>query len=99
MKTIPLKVLGKKEDGLFDYKLIIKNILSVPSNPQVGLTVEDIRKAVRVMDLVDMSKDKLELEDADYDYLKQRVENNKFGIAHKSIVTFIDDILGAVKKK
>jgi hypothetical protein len=96
MKRIPLRILGKKENG-FDYKLLIKNILSVPVNPQVGLTVDEIRKAVRIMDLIDKSKDKLELEDADYDYLKNRIETNKFAIAHKDIIEFVDDILEAGK--
>ena len=98
-KTIELKILGNEKSGKFNYSELIRAIIQSPTNPQQGLTVEDVRKAVRVLDALDIAKDKLELEDADYEVLKTKVENFKFGIAHKNIVTFIDDILAVGENK
>ena len=98
-KIIELKKLGQEnEPGQLDYAAMIRVIIQSPTNPQQGLTVEDVRKAVRVLDALDKSKDKLELEDADYEVLKTKLDAFKFGFAHKNIITFVDDILKAGKK-
>lgn len=103
MKTIELKKLGNKgEDGAIDYKELIQMIVQLPTDPRVGLGVEEIRKAVRILDLLDESKKTLTLEDADYNVLKEKLSNHKFGIAHKNIIVFVDDIDNAkdvVEKK
>lgn len=98
-KTIELKIIGDKKSGIFNYSELIRAIVQSPTNPQQGLTVEDVRKAVRVLDALDKSKGKLELEDADYEILKTKLENFKFGIAHKNLLTFIDDILAVGENK
>ena len=95
-KVIELKKLGK-DNELIDYAALIRMITQLPTDPRQGLTVEDIRKAVRILDALDKAKGKLELEDADYEVLKTKVENYKFGFAHKNLLTFIDDILSAEK--
>lgn len=98
-KVIKLKKLGKEgESGQLDYAAMIRVIIQSPTNPQQGLTVEEIRKSVRVLEALDKAKGKLELEDADYDVLKTKVENFRFGLAHKDILTFIDDIIAVGEK-
>ena len=96
MKIIELKILGEKgKVGFLDYKSLIRTIVQVPSDTRQGLSVDEVRKSVRVLDALDEAKDKLTLEDADYNLLRTKVNDFKFAFAHKNIVAFVDDILKA----
>ena len=98
MKIIELKVLGEKDKvGYVDYKALIKTIVQIPSDPRQGLNIDEVKKSVRVLDALEEAKDKLTLEDADYNLLRTKVNAFKFSYAHKNIVTFADDITGAKK--
>ncbi len=96
MKTIKLRTLGNEgEEGVLDYKKMLKSIVQLPSDPRQGLSISDIRQAVRVLDGLEGNGAVLQLEDADYSFLKKKIENYKFGLAHKNILTFVDDVLNA----
>ena len=99
MKTIELKKLEMDDGEPFDYKEIMGNIVRQPNDPTIGITIEEIRKSVRILDALDVSEKTLELEDADYNTLKKKVKTYKWALAHRSIIIFVDDINNAQEVK
>ena len=97
MKSIVLKVV-KLVDNELDYRNEIQTILSTPEDRQAGATIDEMRHAIRVLDVLDAldeDAEVLELEDADYEYLKSRILSARFGMVHPAIVQFIDDVTTA----
>jgi hypothetical protein len=95
MKSVPLKVVEINEEAKLDYKNEIRTILITPEDRQAGANIDEMRLAIRVLDVLDAldeNADVMELEDADYSYLQGRVQNARFGMVHPAIVQFIDDI-------
>lgn len=72
-------------------KLIVQNA------PAQGMTVAEMRKAMRVVDAIDASHlgEPIILEDEDWQYAKQRVETHVFRAAHKDLIAFVDAVVGA----
>ena len=95
MKSVLLKVVEVNEETKLDYKNELRTILITPEDRQAGANIDEMRRAIRVLDALDAldeDADVLELEDADYEYLKGRVQNARFGMVHPAIVQFIDDV-------
>lgn len=90
MKTIPLK----SESGV-EYAPHLKQLVAAPPNDN-GFGLQEMRQAIRVLDILDTDMDTVDLEDADYNYLKTRIEKARFKFAHKDILCMVDDILSAV---
>lgn len=99
MKEIKLKILDTGELTQLDYKELIKSMIATPSNPRAGLTLDEVRKGVRVLGVLENSKEVLTLEDADYNLLVKKLDTFKFGTAHKNIIEFADDIKEAKEVK
>ena len=94
MKSIELKVV-ELDDIELNYRNEILSILSTPEDRQAGANIDEMRRAIRVLDVLDAldeDADVLELEDADYEYLNGRIQKARFGMVHPAIVQFIDDI-------
>ena len=95
MKSVPLKVVEINEENKLDYKNEIRTILITPEDRQAGATIDEMRLAIRVLDVLDAldeNADVMELEDADYSYLQGRVQKARFGMVHPAIVQFIDEV-------
>ena len=99
MKHLPLKLVEMtRPDGQvgdLDYKLQIKQIITMPVQSQSGISVEDLRRCIRVLDALEKAGDTLDLEDADFEFLKGRILSAKFAFAHPAILQFVDDVTGA----
>lgn len=93
MKTVELKkadFLAYGEKRELDYKAMLQTIMESPIDPIKGAGVAEIRKSIRVLDVLEKATDKLELEDADYDYMVERVKNTKFTTNNKVFVDFVE---------
>jgi hypothetical protein len=90
LKTVELSYQGKVKP--FDYKQELQIVFQTPMDPQRGSDYNEQRKAMRILDALDKSTDVLELEDADFEYLKARVPLARFGINDPVIVRFVDDV-------
>jgi hypothetical protein len=99
MKTIKLSKgkekisLGAQNDVDLDYSTVdyIKAVIN--NRPQDGFGVEDIRKRFRVLDAVEKieeGSEELQLEDQDFEVLKQCVNQFKWGVMANSILEFAD---------
>jgi len=85
------------EANRVDYRLIIDQSLRVPLDRQTGATIDEMRKAIRVLDALDKSQDVLELEDADWEFLKSKVERMPWAVVDRRFVQFYDDVTGATE--
>ena len=61
--------------------------------PQGGYDITEMRKRIRVTDVIAEGGDFFEFEDADFACIKQCVESMRWGFAHKDILHFIEYII------
>jgi len=85
------------EANRLDYRVLIENVVKVPLDRQTGATIDEMRKAIRVLDALDRAQGVLELEDADWDFLKQKTEKAPWTLVDRRFVQFYDDIMGATE--
>jgi len=88
LKTVPMTVLGKTQE--FEYRGMIQVILESPANPEKGAGIDEVRKCIRILDVLEKSESELVLEDADFDFLKDRILKTKFTSNNKVFVDFVD---------
>lgn len=105
MKTIPLKIIEVPIGGQktrISYKAQLIEIMRAPSDPR-GADLEEVRRSLRVLDALafEPSKDApttmdgvplIELEDADFEYMKQRVLHARWPVIDKFVMDFIEDV-------
>lgn len=89
MKSLALPVLKIQEQEVKTSDLL-KNCLNAP--PQGGLTPEDMRKRIKVLDVLEASTDTLELEDADAETLKACVGEMRWTLINKDILHLCDAV-------
>jgi hypothetical protein len=88
MKNITFPALSA-----FSPKQQLQTILS--GAPESGYTIADVRSATKVLDKLDACKDLLELEDAEYSFVLNRIRQVPWAMAHSDIVAFVDAIENA----
>ena len=96
MKCIPLKIVPlvvDGQEGKFDYKAQIAAILRTPSNPQIGADYDEIRKSIRILDILEAAEGEIKLEDADHEYLQGRVMGARFVVIAHAVEAFIEDVI------
>ena len=100
MKTIELKQL-KKDDFKLGYREQLLACVRAPLAGERGMDVEEMRKSIRIIEALEKTKpgDWLDLEDADYEHLKQKVAAMRWNFAHQLIVQFVDDVNAAIVAK
>ncbi len=94
MKTIENKETEIDADGkgtMATYGDIIKGVLETVPLGQ-GVTISDMRMAINVVGAIDSSNGKIKLEDAEFDYMKKKLNENQWGIVHKDIVEMVEYI-------
>ena len=93
LKIVPLTVNG--ETGELNYKAQLEAILKTPSNLQGGADYDEIRKSIRLLDILETANGEVKLEDADHEYLKARVMGARYGVIDKVVQSFIEDVIQA----
>ena len=84
------------EANRVDYRLLIENAVRVPLNRETGASIEEMRKGVRILDALDRARDDvLSLEDADWEFLKTKVDKLPWAGTDRRFVRFYDDIMQA----
>ncbi len=78
------------EGEMFSSKRVLIEVLSLP--PQ-GCTIADMRKRMRVMDLIEAAEGgEVTLEDADYELIKAVYHANQFRLVHKDLLAIADTL-------
>ena len=86
------------EANRVDYRNIIENAVRIPLDRQAGATVDEMRKGIRILDALDaapLGDGVLELEDADWEFLKQKVEKFPWAGTDRRFIRFYDDVMSA----
>ena len=81
----------------FSTAVILRFVLNTPMGGKSGMTVDEMRKRIRIMDMIDATsgRDVLLLEDADCAFLQECVKRTEWGIADAGLLAAIDDALSA----
>jgi len=91
LKTVQTTIAGKATS--VHYRDQIQEVMSTAS-PQ-GATLDEMRRSIRVLDAVEAlegSAKVLELEDADFEYMKQRVLATKWPVIDRALLQFVEDV-------
>jgi hypothetical protein len=81
--------------NVLEYRTLIETVVRVPLDRQNGATIDDMRRGIRILDALDAAHGELTLEDADWSYLKQKVEHMPWASVDRRILRFVDDVLNA----
>ena len=84
------------EANRIDYRILVEQAARMPLDRQNGATIPEMRQSIRILDALDAAQGGvLELEDADWEHLRQKVEKMPWAMIDRRIVQFYDDITGA----
>jgi hypothetical protein len=95
MKKIPLRTLPDPRLGDIVYQDVLREVIRRPLDPQRGATIDEMRQSIRVLDALEASNGTLELEDSDYDHLKQKLLSMPWNVVDKRLVQLVDDVTSA----
>lgn len=89
MKSLSLRTfhIGEQEVKYID---LLKTCLN--QAPKEGLDPETMRKRIKVLDALEASTDKLELEDAEAETLKACVAEMRWALLNKEILNLCDAV-------
>jgi hypothetical protein len=74
-------------------KEILMNILEAAPN---GADIGEIRKAIKLIDKIELAENVVDLEDSEYEYLKEKFYGIKFAKISKDIAQLADRIDNAM---
>jgi hypothetical protein len=96
VKKLELKKV-KSKIGEFDYKEQLIGIMEVPLNQNEGARIDEIRKSMRVIDVLEKAEGVLELEDADYTFMKEKVLSIGFKQIDHVVLDFLEEVSSGEK--
>lgn len=100
MKAIRLRTVPQGPtdlEGDLEWADVIKQVIRRPADPQKGVEIEEMRKSIRVLDALEKSNGVLELEDADWEHLRSKVQAMQWAVIDSRIVQFTDEVFMATE--
>lgn len=99
MKTIKLEYKEDHEKRVkLDYRKQLLAIVNAPIGGQGGVSVADMRSAIKIADKLEVAKDAVELEDAEHEFLNARVQAWPWPLVHVIFLEFSDAVEKASSK-
>lgn len=91
-----MKIITNKTIKLLDKDVKYSELLRACNDvaPEKGWTATEQKKALRIDTAIDKATDTIELEDADFDYIKPKVIAMPWAIKSQDLVDFTDYIEG-----
>ena len=95
LKAVPMDVPGAVET--FDYRAQLLSILRTSSPSENGFDLGTMRTALKVLDKLDAAKSGsvVDMNDDEWEYVKGRIETQRWAFASQVIADFVDEILEA----
>lgn len=92
MKTLENKTTTIKDpsDQYVDYAFLLDAVLKI--QPAGGYSLDDMKKRIKIQNVLETSDETIPLEDADAEYMKPLVRNMKWNMVHADLITFSDDV-------
>lgn len=81
----------------FDAKALLRAIVASPTRRDTGLSLEDVRRAVKILEILDKGTETILLEDADWQFVRAKVESASYLVADRRVVDFADSVIKAVQ--
>jgi hypothetical protein len=78
-----------------DWSEAIRQVIRRPLDPQRGASIDELRKGIRVFDALDRANgtNELELEDADWEHLREKTQGMQWAFVDRRVLAFIEDVL------
>jgi len=95
MRFIVLKSF-RLEGQTATYRELLKLQIERPVNLQQGMNVAEMRMALKLMDKLDAATDVFALEDAEWEFVKRKIESAGWIKADRGILQFCDDVVDAL---
>lgn len=97
MRRIQLKVVPVDGENDLSYKEHLVTLAEIPMDQQKGVGIEEMRKSVRLLDKIEQAPEEgfIDLEDADFEFLKQKLEKVTFKRTSRELLQFLDDVLAS----
>jgi hypothetical protein len=85
------------EPNRVDYRALIEQCIRVPLDRQQGATIDEMRKGIRVLDALDRTPPEgvMQLEDADWEHLRQKVQKMPWAVIDRRFIQFHDEVMEA----
>lgn len=91
-KTVEVTNAASGNTIVLDYCTYLKAAIQNPLDGK-ALGVEEMRHSIRLLDAIDKGDaNGADFEDADFEFLVQKVQAMKFTWAHPAFVQFVDDV-------
>lgn len=100
MRYVSLANRPDDKGGVLSGRATLLEIIKQPTGGMgrgVGITVEDMRRDIRLLDAIEAAEDggTVALEDADWSHLKRKVEAFPFAFSDKRILDLCEDVFNA----
>lgn len=96
MHRLELKSLDASDGSpAIQYVQILTEVVRRPLDPQKGVDIAEMRQSIRVLDALDSANGTLELEDADYALLKDKLTRMPWSLVDRRILMLIEDVENA----
>jgi hypothetical protein len=95
VRRIPLRTVDVPGEQPFSYADALRLVIRQPLDTQKGVSIEEMRLGIRILDRIDAAGDVLELEDADYEHLVLKLKAMAWGMVERRLLEFIDTVLEA----
>lgn len=97
MKRVELKVIKIGDKDELSYRDHLISLIKSPLDPKNGVGIDELRKSVRLLDKIESAPETgfVDLEDADFQVLKEKIENGKFMRSTRELLQFLEDILNS----
>jgi hypothetical protein len=95
VKKIILKTLPDARLGDIDYKVVLTEVVRRPLDPQRGVSIQEMRESLKVLDALESANGTLELEDSDYEHLLQKLTAMPWNVVDRRLVQLVDDVTSA----
>ena len=96
MRNIPLTVRppvdGSPFPGHVNDRNVLKQVVSMPTN---GLTLEGMRRGLKILDALDAADGTIELADAQWEFLCDCIRNFRWAVADQRFLALSDSVLNA----
>lgn len=101
MKVIELKVLEGTDVAGNNPRLVYKDTLTelLSGGGTDGLSIGDVRKSMKVLEVIESSNGELWLEDDLHSHMMMRLESIKYSKVFKNLIQFMDDMQHAPARK
>jgi len=91
MKRVVLRTMPDQNYGTLSWADIVQQVIRRPLDGR-GADIDELRRGIRVLDALDAANGSVELEDADWEHLRQKVQAMQWGFVDRRIVQFVDDV-------